>query len=898
MIFVDSADAFSTLSEIAGDLQAGIQETNSLTSELVETSAISRSKRRAQSHSLRVEAEDMTLENYRLEVIDFASNQKVASFFGQQKRETGTASINFNGPDGNYDIVVGYFDEEGGGARLDPLLNGNDLGALKLDQKLGSHLATPDTLVHRTVGSRVSLQQGDTFSIVGTESANEHARIDYVDFIWVGAAKNLPDPIRINAGGGAYTDTKEQTWQADRFFEDGRTLQTNDSITGTPDVSLYQSERYATSMDYHIPVANGVFDVNLHFAEVSRANDEERLFDISIEGRKLSDRFDIHVAAGHAQAIQKAFESVIVTDGVLDIQLQAVRNYAQLSGIEILATDLIEPTGAIRVNAGGDRFTDQQGRTWLADTFFDDGKTAYKNVDVQGTRNDVLYRSERYAKTLDYSVAVANGTYNLNLLFAEIYWSNSGQRTFDIALEGESVTQGLDIYAEAGGLRAFNQRFNNIIVTDGRLDISLTGIQDKAKLSGFEILPVSLLPEPPVSSEAPPETPIGRPLTDSNGVRYITPNGSGDGSSWQQAASINNLDTLIEQSAPGGEIWIAGDLGDYNVAGQAISVDSGGSASAPIRIRGVASQVGGNDTPVFVGDRAENWTPGKPNGSEVFRLLNGANHLHFSDINFKNIGNGAFRLGGDLTGITLEDMNANNVRRFVENYVSGGASTASITDLTVRDINIAGFSKGAIRLQYNSNNILIEDVFGDSQHQDGDNFAMGVQLQSTVHNVTHRRVTMNNAVQRKDDSLYWNADGFVTDWGTYNITYEDTFASGNTDGGYDLKSKDTLLIRAAAAGNKRNFRIWRTATMIDVASDDPIRQGGIGTAAHIHVLGNEGALSVQGGTFSGDKGIDNIVFDLDDKGSVTVDGATVTDNLYTLYTVGQGDIELNDVSEP
>ena len=54
--------------------------------------------------------------------------------------------------------------------------------------------------------------------------------------------------------------------------------------------------------------------------------------------------------------------------------------------------------------------------------------------------------------------------------------------------------------------------------------------------------------------------------------------------------------------------------------------------------------------------RAENWAPGKNNGTEVFRLLNGAKHLHFSDLDFKNIGNGAFRFGGDITDIVLEDI--------------------------------------------------------------------------------------------------------------------------------------------------------------------------------------------------------------------------------------------------
>ena len=901
MAFVNDVSFFSTDYQIAETSSTDVSA-NALLAEPT-------SYRENQNTQLyRIEAEDMQLENYRLEAIDVASNGMVASFWGKEKGESGRATTRFAGAEGLYDIVLGYFDEEGGGARLDPLLNGQSLGGLKLDQKLGSNLATSDTLVHRVVGSGRSLKEGDIFTIVGTEAANEHARIDYVEFIRVDGAiapstDNLPNPIRINAGGDVYTDSAGQTWMADQFFEDGKTSKTSDRISGTPDDLLYQSERYAKTMDYHIPVSNGVYDVNLHFAEIFWANNGDRLFDISLEGQTLDRRFDIHSSAGRNQALQKGFESIVVTDGALDIHLKAVKNFAQLSGIEVVATELLAPTGAIRVNSGGESYTDTQGKTWLADTFFDDGKTVYKNVSIKNTEDDFLYRSERYAKTLDYSVAVANGTYDLNLLFAEIYWSREGQRTFDIEVEGQSVASGFDLYAEAGKFKAFKQQVESIVVTDGKLDISLIGVKDKAKLSGFEILPVMQPVEPPILSEVdsegnPLSRPLSRPLSNAPSVRYISPNGSGDGRSWQQAASLTDLDALIEQSAPGGEILIAGDLGEYNVTGQVISIDSGSTATVPIRIRGVAARSGGNERPLIVGDRTPNWTPGQNNGTEVFRLLEGANHLHFSNINFKNIGNGAFRLGGDLTDITIEDMEANNVRRFVENYVSGGVETASVTDLTIRDINVNGFSKGAIRLQYNTNNVLIEDVFGDSQQQDGDNFAMGVQLKGSVHNVTHRRVTMNNAVQRKDESQYWNADGFVTDWGTYGITYEDTFASGNTDGGYDLKSKDTLLIRAGAADNKRNFRIWRTATMIDVMSDDPLLRGGIGTTAHIHVLGNEGSLSIQGGTFSGSKGIDNIIFDLDDKGSVIVNGAKITDDRYTLYTVGQGDIELKDVAEP
>ncbi|MFK8185221.1 MAG: malectin domain-containing carbohydrate-binding protein [Phormidesmis sp.] len=939
MISIDSSNAFT------GAEAFGLPSDDSALAVLsTQKDALTANSRSATS-ILRVEAESMALEGYRIEQIEFASGGAVASFADAEKGERGSASFEFSGEAGVYDVVLGFFDEEGGGARLDPLLNGQSLGALKLDQKLGSNFAAPETFVRRSIGSDITLQTGDTFAVQGFEEANEHARLDYVEFIRVDdtqqtnpqqintllpesptaeytdlgepatAQGTLPDPVRINVGGEEYTDRAGQIWIADQYFEDGKTARTDERIWNTPDDPIYQTERYAGTMDYHIPVANGIYTVELHFAEIYWSASDKRTFDIEIEGEGKGDRVDIYKETGKNKAIQKTFTSILVTDGLLDLHLGAVKNAAKLSGIEVSAQALLNPTlpapqallnaeaAAIRVNSGGEQYTDREGNVWLADTYFDDGWTSSRNNSIQGTPDDPLYQSERYARTLDYSVPVANGTYSVNLLFAETYWSDAGKRIFDVSVEGRSVAENLDLYQEVGKFQAFNQTINNVTVTDGTLDIALDSDENYAKLSGFEIVPVEEASQaPPILPSTPPTTPPpapsgATPLNNGASVRYISPNGGGDGSSWQQAASITNLDRLIEQSAPGDEIWIAGDLGTYDVSRQIINIDSGSDSSAPIYIRGVASQQGGNDTPLFVGDRAENWAPGQTNGSEVFRLLNGANHLHFSGLNFKNIGNGAFRLGGDITGITLQDMEANNVRRFVENFVSGGANTASVTDLTIKDIDVRGFSKGAIRLQYNSNNILIEDVFGDAEGQDGDNFTMGVQLKGSVHDVVHRNVTMNNAIQTKGDSEYWNADGFVTDWGTYNITYEDTFAAGSTDGGYDLKSENTTLIRAGAADNKRNFRVWRTATFIDVKSDEPFRRGGTGTTAHIHVLGNEGNAIVQGGTFSGDQGIENIIFDLDDKGSLTLDGATITDNNYVLKTVGQGNISLKNLEE-
>lgn len=532
----------------------------------------------------------MLLENYRIETVDAASNQLVASFLAEAGNESGSVATNFSGLSGSYDIILGYFDEEDAVAQLDPLLNGQSFGKIELDQQLGSRLATSETQVRRIVSEGVFIQTGDTFSVRGEESAGEPARIDYVEFV---------------------------------------------------------------------PAGDG------HLIESDRAS-----------------------SPGSINAVP------------------------------------------------------------------------------------------------------------------------------------------------------FNQNAQ---------------------------------------------------------IRYIAPDGQGDGSSWEQAANLHRISQLIDQSKPGDEVWIAGDLGTYDVEDKLYALRNGGSEAAPVYVRGVSSQSGGDDTPLFVGDRAENWKPGKNDGDEVFRLVDGADHLNFSNLGFQNIGNGAFRLGADLTDITLEGIEANNVRRFIENSAAGGEHDASVRDLTIRDVNVYGFSKAAIRLQYNTRNVLIEDVFGDSQQQYGDNFATGIQLEGSVHNVVHRRVAMQNAIQQKEESDYWNGDGFAAEANTYNITYEDTYAAGNADGGYDLKSNNTILRRATAEDNKRNFRIWGAATMYEVFSRNPFRRGGTGTTAHIHVLGDSGDLAVEGSTFENDH--DSIIFDLDDKGSARINDAVILGDRYTLKTVQKGYLQINNLTE-
>ncbi|MET0514931.1 MAG: calcium-binding protein [Nitrospiraceae bacterium] len=348
---------------------------------------------------------------------------------------------------------------------------------------------------------------------------------------------------------------------------------------------------------------------------------------------------------------------------------------------------------------------------------------------------------------------------------------------------------------------------------------------------------------------------------------YISPTGSGtrDGSSLANAGTISNLSSFIGKAGAGGQVLLRADQGAYNLSGQ-ITIKSGGSTGAPVTIRGVDAS-GNTKLAQINGTRAVDWTTGKAAGSEVFRLLSGADHLKFEAMAFSNIGDGAFRVGADIQDITLEDMQATNVKRFLSNTVSSGYSSASVKGLTVRNVEVNKYSENAIKLQYNSSNIVIENVIGRGDTGTPEQYVFGVSLDGTAHDVLFRNVTMQNNYARGPSNVYWNGDGFTTEGGNYNIRFENTVAFGNTDAGYDLKSSNTVLVNAIAIGNNRNYRFWSDSiTMENSQSLDPRYFGGSASTDHFW-LGERAHGKVTAGYIS-DQNAGLTVFDLWKTGAV------------------------------
>lgn len=313
---------------------------------------------------------------------------------------------------------------------------------------------------------------------------------------------------------------------------------------------------------------------------------------------------------------------------------------------------------------------------------------------------------------------------------------------------------------------------------------------------------------------------------------HITPDGAGDGASWETPANLEALEDFHVQT--GGEILIAAERGDYAVT-RAIEISQGGARGRPIRIRGVNSATNEPMPAIIRGVRGEEET-------DVFRLKRGANHLTFSHFAFHTVGNGCFRVGAPISNLTIEDCTADDIYRFLENTESGDETAASVTTFAVRRCNATQVQRGFARIRYGSRDGLLEDCRAVGVSNEGGDIPVGCALDDRAQDITYRRCIMEN-FQQLNAGDYWNGDGFSDEGENRNIRYEACEARGSTDGGFDCKSNGVVFENCIAEDNKRNFRLWGdSATLTNCTSRAPnFRGAAVENASPCHIwIGGEG----------------------------------------------------------
>ena len=149
----------------------------------------------------------------------------------------------------------------------------------------------------------------------------------------------------------------------------------------------------------------------------------------------------------------------------------------------------------IRINVAGLAFTDSQGRIWSADSNFSGGNAASVSSAIANTVDDALYQTERWGPST-YTFTVPASSYNVTLKFVETYFTSgaaSGQRLFNVAINGTTVLTNFDIKAAAGGANIAVDRTFAINAGAGSNNLQIqfihvSGQPDDPKVDAIEIV--------------------------------------------------------------------------------------------------------------------------------------------------------------------------------------------------------------------------------------------------------------------------------------------------------------------------------------------------------------------------------------------------------------------------
>ncbi|AXC12579.1 Endo-1,4-beta-xylanase A precursor [Acidisarcina polymorpha] len=156
-----------------------------------------------------------------------------------------------------------------------------------------------------------------------------------------------------------------------------------------------------------------------------------------------------------------------------------------------------QPAGDfIAINSGGPAVSNSGGgdAPFAADEDFSGGgtDTSVNTITTAGVVNAApaaVYQSER-AGAFTYTIPglVAGSTHTVLLHFCEYYFTASGERVFNVAINGTPVLTNFDIYAAAGANKALVEQFSATANSSGQIVIAYTtGTKDQPKSSGIEI---------------------------------------------------------------------------------------------------------------------------------------------------------------------------------------------------------------------------------------------------------------------------------------------------------------------------------------------------------------------------------------------------------------------------
>jgi hypothetical protein len=336
-----------------------------------------------------------------------------------------------------------------------------------------------------------------TYYVIATTSSGSVSSQSNSVTVTGGGTPPLTDIVAINAGGGTVSN-----FAADEDFVGGGTYAPGQTVTipaklvgGAPE-AVYQDARQGV-FTYTIPglTSSNTYTVVLHFAELYFSAAGQRVFNVAINGTTVLPNFDIVAAAGGAlTAVVEKFPNITPNSNgqILVSFTNGTVNQPMFNGIEIQGA-ATPPPSAIFINAGG-----AATGAYAADEDFSGGgtyapgSTVIVPTNLANAAPAAVYEDARQGVfTYTINGLGTGSSHTVTLHFAELYFTTTGQRVFNVAINGTTVLPNFDIVAAAGGqaLTAVVEQFTNINAnSSGQIVISFTnGPHDQPMFNGLVI---------------------------------------------------------------------------------------------------------------------------------------------------------------------------------------------------------------------------------------------------------------------------------------------------------------------------------------------------------------------------------------------------------------------------
>jgi glycosidase len=190
-------------------------------------------------------------------------------------------------------------------------------------------------------------------------------------------------------------------------------------------------------------------------------------------------------------------------NGLHTIDARATDTSGNVSATPSVTVNIFNVPGAylMRISPGDPyTVTDCTANVWLKDQAYNfnsfgntgSSTTGFVNSAISGICSNAyrLYQWERYSTAsggFSYLFNCPEGTYEIQLLEAETYWTGANQREFNLFIQSQQVLTNYDIFAHAGGQNIPITLVFTAAVNNAQLEMDFLPVIDNARASGIQI---------------------------------------------------------------------------------------------------------------------------------------------------------------------------------------------------------------------------------------------------------------------------------------------------------------------------------------------------------------------------------------------------------------------------